>query len=306
MSTKDIRTHQSDTQCEVCGRTLLRGERAEIYVNGAARRLVCELCKTRALHEGWVREGTEQELIGRDNGINRRRSLLGRLRGRREQGREASLEDLEPDELGWAPVAGPDTAADEGPNMPAPHRPGPPAAPPPSDPGRRRSDRDRRAVWPARPAHPERWEGERSADESYVAPVPRRPSRRPPSARGGARQIRDQLHEPRHVHAVPAREDQKMAAALELFNRSAHRRTISGVARSLGLPSVSVLAHAEHPSLVHVVVSWELCWYRYEVDLADEIGIVRTDAQGTELHELTGAERQGNARADESGALTLR
>ena len=44
--------------CDVCGRTLLRGERAEAFLDGGARKAVCELCTSRALNEGWMREGT--------------------------------------------------------------------------------------------------------------------------------------------------------------------------------------------------------------------------------------------------------
>ena len=32
---------------------------------------------------------------------------------------------------------------------------------------------------------------------------------------------------------------------------------------------------------------WELSWYRFEIDLSDEAGGVRRDAQGDELSELT-------------------
>ena len=54
--TRDIRTNQQDLSCDVCGRTLLRGERAEPFLAGGSRRHVCELCTTRAQHEGWIRE----------------------------------------------------------------------------------------------------------------------------------------------------------------------------------------------------------------------------------------------------------
>src|SRR5437660_202618 len=70
--------------CDVCGRTLLRGEKAEVYLNGGARRSVCELCKDRAIHEGWIREGTMPAYSEGDGGADRRRSLLARFRGRRE------------------------------------------------------------------------------------------------------------------------------------------------------------------------------------------------------------------------------
>ena len=54
--TRDIRTNQQDISCDVCGRTLLRGERAEPFLAGGERRQVCELCTARAQHEGWIRE----------------------------------------------------------------------------------------------------------------------------------------------------------------------------------------------------------------------------------------------------------
>ena len=62
MATKDIRPSTAITVCDVCGRTLLRGEHAEVYIDGGVRRSVCELCKSRALHEGWLREGTVPDL----------------------------------------------------------------------------------------------------------------------------------------------------------------------------------------------------------------------------------------------------
>jgi hypothetical protein len=106
----------------------------------------------------------------------------------------------------------------------------------------------------------------------------------------------------RHVHAVPTSDELKISRALELFNVSEHPRTVAGVARSLGPPAVAVLP-AENSSVVMVTVAWELCWYRYEVDLADERGGVRVADQGYELHELTDSEQVANAAADDRGVL---
>jgi hypothetical protein len=50
---------------------------------------------------------------------------------------------------------------------------------------------------------------------------------------------------------------------------------------------------------------WELSWYRFEIDLSDEAGGVRRDAQGDELSELSVEEQEINAAADERGALHL-
>ena len=80
---------------------------------------------------------------------------------------------------------------------------------------------------------------------------------------------------------------------------------MAGIARSLGLPEVSVLPAAELPSVVNVVIAWELCWYRYEVDLSDEVPSLRVAAQGYELDELAPEERRQNATADDGGHLSL-
>jgi hypothetical protein len=106
----------------------------------------------------------------------------------------------------------------------------------------------------------------------------------------------------RHVHAVPTSDELKVTRALELFNVSEHPRTVAGVARSLGPPAVAVLP-VESSSVVTVTVAWELCWYRYEVDLADERGGVRVADQGYELTELTENEQVANAAADDRGVL---
>jgi hypothetical protein len=131
------------------------------------------------------------------------------------------------------------------------------------------------------------------------------PSWPDPVSRGGGGRSAPGGREPRHVRAVPTSIEHKISSAVTLFNSSEHPRTAAGIARSLGLPEVSVHPSDALPSVVHVVVSWELCWYRYEVDLSDEVPTVRKAGQGYELSELNPVELQINAAADERGKLDL-
>lgn len=239
MSTRDIRTTYTDAICDVCGRTLLRGERAEMFVHGSARHSVCELCKTRALREGWVREG-EGAGPQAESVAERRRPLLGRLRRRGE-----------------------------------------------------RSENNRRG--------PVTLDEELSASPwESMAQLPA-----PAPVNGPRDGARDRIREPRHVRAVPTNDEHKIAGAIEAFNATEHRRTVAGVARSLGAPGVSVTPDEVRPGLVRIVAWWELCWYRYEVDLSEQAHNVRLDGQGYELDELTELERISNATADEVGQLHL-
>jgi hypothetical protein len=221
--TRDIRTNQLDVACDVCGRTLLRGEHAEHYLAGGERRRVCDLCTARAQHEGWIRESGADDLEMRHT-RHEGRGLIDRLRNsRRERIREAHVDEPEVHE------------------EPAPK------------------------------------------------PLPVEPPRR----------------SERHIRAVPTNAELKMQRALDVFNASDHTRTVGGVARSLGAPGVCVRPRPDRPAVVAITVMWELSWYRFEVDLSDEAGGVRRDAQGDELSELIPEEQVVNAAADERGALHL-
>ena len=93
--------------------------------------------------------------------------------------------------------------------------------------------------------------------------------------------------------------------ALEVFNASEYPRRVAGVARSLGTPEVSIRPAEHLSSAVQIVVAWELCWYRYEVDLSEAPAATRLLAQGTELAELPRDDRLSNALPSDSGALAL-
>lgn len=277
----------------MCGRTLLRGERAEIYLSGGSRHSVCELCTSRALHGGWVREGTVPDYGQSSDRVERRRSLLGR-RFRSRPPRRAEVIDTidapppfadEQDQPlqtaalidGLDPFAPPDTGSDRGVN----ERGGP-------------SERGATPEWPDPPARP----GRRARSSRGRRPVPFAPRQDGPARPdAGSR-------EPRHVHAVPTSVEHRIDAAVELFNRSEHPRTVAGIGRSLGLPDVAVHPTSPTGAVVGVVVCWELCWYRYEVDLSEENPVVRGAGQGYELSELSELERQTNVCADGDGLLT--
>jgi hypothetical protein len=235
---KSITTSHAAVACDVCGRTLLRGENADVFLVGGSRRMVCELCTARATHEGWIREGMDLGPSRRSGAP--RRSLFGRL-GRSR--REAPASDPLPPRGGEDLV--PEPVYDEQP-QPTPAR--------------------------------------RSAPPEPVYEPPR---------------------EPRNIHAVPTNADLKMSRALEVFNASEHPRTVAGVARSLGTPLVCVRPSETEGSVVGITVAWELSWYRFEVDLADEASGVRVIAKGYELDELDDADRVANASSDERGELAL-
>ncbi len=107
----------------------------------------------------------------------------------------------------------------------------------------------------------------------------------------------------RAVRAVPTHADRKGARAIEIFNAGEHPRTIATLARTLGAPIVSVRPSRSEGSIVSVVIGWELSWYRYEVDLADEGSGARLIDKGSELGELDQNNRIPNAVADSAGLL---
>ncbi len=496
MKTRSIDTTQHDSVCDVCGRTLLRGEHTEPFLASGRRFEVCELCKPRALHEGWMREGTIPDYQSTDVEPPKRGGLFRRRRtgadadppAKKKRGRGSLDDELAGD--GWNPhrpmtdadfhdpgyqpreVTGEpaaeqpprerqrspassyrDRAAyeDAGSAAPPPRRPSrrgiparqypdPTAAPPaeradraqpersPGEPDRirftpsqgalsdgwpeaeqqdsvrddergRSSAQSSRArgtgaieAWEAEQAHTGGWLDQPVAGESEIFDAPSEqswssdreiwddepaawdenlaaeqgwdegsgsaaddryeaaeteheavPAEQPRPAAGrrprqsGARPERDpepesrslrsvfrrpradrgrqneremdpalrQPQEPRQVHAIPTEGMHKAAAAVNAFNDSEHCRTIAGVARSLGAPVVNVTPDPSHAGSVWIVASWELCWYRYEVDISSARASVRQDTQGYELSDLSAEQQAANASANAAGQITL-
>jgi hypothetical protein len=286
MAARTIVTSQPDVACEVCERRLLRGEQPDVFVVAGRRRIVCELCAPRAAHEGWLRESDSQSLTMPPMRPRRGRSLFERLRQvgtprGTAQGAHAGRLAGE----GGAGVAAEQTHA-EG-QLQAPQ-------PPPSQSQRH----DTQELVGADLADPavgvdpagaavSPFDAEASVDAETSVELEAHPD--------GHSQTRD----------APEQPSAYVEQAIAVFNASEFPRRVAGVTRSLGAPSVTVRSAEHLSSVVSIVVAWELCWYRYEVDLSEPVVEAQVIAQGTELAELAREDRRGNAAAEESGMLAL-
>jgi len=97
----------------------------------------------------------------------------------------------------------------------------------------------------------------------------------------------------------------RLDRAVARFNASEAARTVAGLMRTLGEPWVSVGAAAGSPSEVRITIAWELSWYQWGVDVADELRPVFQLDKGNEVDQLDGSARQWNATAAGEGQLFL-
>lgn len=271
MATRAIVTSHPVVACDVCGRRLLRGENPDVFLSGGQRRTVCELCVPRASAEGWLREADNHALSARPGRSRRTVSLLGRLRQLREPAQRPLRREGSP----LAARPGSELAEDglydflEG--------------------AQSERARDRTgelyvdSVEAGEPVEGDWIAAAESADGSVLDGAVAA------DGEGGA-------------HSVTSG-DLKMERALEVFNAGDPPRRVAGVSRSLGAPSVTVRPLEESGSTVAIVVAWELCWYRYEVDLGDEAAGPLLVAQGLELDELPEEDRLANASSNDRGEL---
>ena len=284
MATRTIVTAQPDVMCDVCERRLLRGEQPDVFIAAGRRRIVCELCAPRAAHEGWLRERDSQSLSLPPARARRGRSLLDRLPARARKGMPAWVRQLARPEQ---EISDELVGADDG-----------------------RVIRDNGHATATEPIRSGRSPATGAAQpydafaEELIGEVHGEP---PASAQDpeDALAIANSV-EPHRPETAPVDQDSAyLQDAITVFNASEFPRRVAGVARSLGAPSVSVRCAEHLSSVVSVVVAWELCWYRYQVDLSEPVVEAQLIAQGTELAELEREERTANAAAGDSGSLAL-
>ena len=93
-----------------------------------------------------------------------------------------------------------------------------------------------------------------------------------------------------------------MVEAADIFNASDYRRTIGGVAKSLGEPQASILQLSGVNQELVITVAWDITWYQYRVS-AESALPVRLEARGHELDQLAARYTNWNARIDTEGRV---
>ncbi len=97
---------------------------------------------------------------------------------------------------------------------------------------------------------------------------------------------------------------QAVAVSVETFNVSPYRRTVQGIARTLGAPRVSLMPLGGIRPDVVITIAWDISWYQYRVD-AEADPPVRLEGRGDDVTELALRWRTWNAGLTEDGGLVL-
>jgi hypothetical protein len=96
--------------------------------------------------------------------------------------------------------------------------------------------------------------------------------------------------------------ERAMVEAADLFNASAFRRTVSGIAKSLGEPKASIVPLSGVNAEVVLTVAWDISWYQYRI--TPESGQpVRLAERGHDPRELEGMFTSWNARLTPDGRI---
>jgi hypothetical protein len=130
-----------------------------------------------------------------------------------------------------------------------------------------------------------------------------------PRRRRGFRELlRERRHEPEPAFDEPvlrrlSEPEQQMVEAADRFNESAFRRTIAGIAKSLGPARVSFLPLSGTNPEVVLTIAWDISWYQYRV-VFDSQQPVRLAERGYELDELDPRFQRWNGHVEHDGRVS--
>jgi hypothetical protein len=259
----------------VCGRTFLVGEQVRSFVSVEGRHEVCELCAGTTAELGWLpadQEGAEEKLR---TGTERKSGFFARIFARPKD--EAA--EMAPPAPDATPVADHELDTERY-EVEAEWEVG--------DDKLRATPRGRAADLPAPGgvSEPEEPPAPPAGDDPAAEPA--QPKALPDPAGRGMR--------PRRLQPDLS-PTSRFERAITRFNAGEAGRTVAGLTRTLGAPSVSVGDSAGAADEVRVTVAWELTWYQWGVDLGDELRPVYELSRGYEVDEIDAAARQWNASA---------
>ena len=96
--------------------------------------------------------------------------------------------------------------------------------------------------------------------------------------------------------------EQQMVEAADIFNASDYRRTVGGIAKSLGQPRASIIPLSGVSGELIVTVAWDISWYQYRLT-PDSAQPVRLAERGHELADLDATYQRWNAKIEADGRL---
>jgi hypothetical protein len=94
----------------------------------------------------------------------------------------------------------------------------------------------------------------------------------------------------------------EMVEAADLFNASDYKRTVGGIAKSLGVPRASIVPLSGVSGELVVTIAWEISWYQYRVT-PDSAQPIRLAERGHELSDLDDSFKGWNAHIEDDGRL---
>ena len=114
-------------------------------------------------------------------------------------------------------------------------------------------------------------------------------------------------HTPTRVATEPilrrlSERELSIVEAADHFNASPFRRTVGGIAKSLGTPRVSIVPLSGVNQDIAITIAWEISWYQYRVT-PDSAQPVRLAERGHDPDELEGSSTEWNAALAEDGRI---
>jgi hypothetical protein len=97
-------------------------------------------------------------------------------------------------------------------------------------------------------------------------------------------------------------DEMALLEAADLFNASTYRRTVGGIAKSLGEARASIIPLSGVAGELAVTVAWDLSWYQYRIS-PESAQPVRLERRGHELDELEDSFKGWNTRVEDEGRL---